>query len=224
MIAAFALTAVLATAPGTAAHSPEWVGLEVVQPRVEAELAARWGVPVEQLVLEWGLVREEWTPGPDTRVELNGSGRSGYWIVGVEDGRNSAAIRLRAGTMSTERVAIRDLPRGHTLSAADWTVATRQVWGPPRTESAPVQEGWTVRRRIGAGEVLGSPQVAPPDAVTTGTSVIVEYVSGPVVLTLPGTALGTVPIGGTVNVRTETGERLRGTAVSPGRVRVSALS
>jgi flagella basal body P-ring formation protein FlgA len=218
MLSALLLSLALVAAPS---DSPEWEGLAVVEPVVRSELARRWNVDAGQLVLDWGLVRESWVPGREAHIELNGTGRGGYWIVGVEDGDNSLAIRLRAGTQAAERVAARDLPRGHTLSPADWTLVTQPVWGAPRAASAAVEEGWTVRRPIRAGEVLGSPQVGPPDAVRSGSPVTVEYVRGPVVLTLPGTALGTVPVGGAVNVRTETGERLRGEAVAPGRVRVS---
>lgn len=213
--------------PGDTAVVPgeaPWVGLAVVEPVVRTELARAWGVAGSRLVLDWGLVRESWTPGDAARIELKGSGRGGYWIVAVEDGRNSAAMRLRAGTRTETLVAAHDLSRGHVLTREDMTVRELHAWGPPEAGGDAARPGWTVRRTIRAGEPLAPPRVTPPDAVSSGDPVLVEWVRGPVSVTLPGTALGTVPLGGTVRVRTETGERLQGTATGPGRVRVSSNS
>lgn len=204
------------------ADSTEWAGFDVVEPVVRARLASDWQVAQEELCLDWGAVRGAWVPGPDARVELKGTGRGGYWIVAVEDDAGSAAIRLRAGTRVTTLVAARDLPRGRTLEPGDMTWDEREAWGRPESDGELVEAGWIVRRTVRAGEALAPPRVTPPDAVTTGGPVLVEWVRGAITLTLPGRALGTAPVGGSVRVRTETGERLQGRAVGPGRVRVSS--
>lgn len=218
MIALLSLT--LSLAPGP--DSLDWPGYEVLEPVVVEALTERWQVPAADLVLEWGHVRGEWVPGPDARVELKGTGRGGFWIVSVEEGSESLAVRLRAGTRALTLVAARDLSRGSVLTEEDQVWELREEWGPPAAAPSAVEPGWTIRRVVRAGEVLEPPAVTPPDAVTSGAPVTVEYVTGRVALTLPGTALGTVPVGGTVYVRTETGERLQGQAVGPGRVRVSS--
>lgn len=209
-------------APAPTADSTDWAGFEVVEPVIRARLADDWQVEPGELLLEWGAVREGWVPGDHARVELKGTGRGGYWIVAVEDPDGSAAIRLRAGTRVTTLVAAHDLPRGRTLEPGDMVRAERHAWGRPRNEGDLVEAGWMVRRTVRAGEALAPPRVTPPDAVTTGGPVLVEWVRGAITVTLPGRALGTAPVGGSVRVRTETGERLQGRATGPGRVRVSS--
>ena len=220
MIALLALTLALPGTPELAPDSTEWSGFEIVEPRVVETLVERWGVDAADLRLEWGVVRNGWTPTDAVEVELQGTGGNGYWIVRLRENDQTLAIRLRAGTSQPTMVAARPLTRGAELQPEDVAWETRDSWGPP-TGLSEVRPGWTVRRNVRLGEVLAPPLVTLPDAVRSGGPVTVEWVKGPVALTLPGTALGTVPVGGSVYVRTETGERLHGTAVAPGRVRVS---
>ena len=201
--------------------SVEWGGFAVVEPRVRAEIADRWDIPAEDLRLDWGAVRQDWEPTRDASVVLQGSGRNGYWIVRLHEGDQQLAIRLRAASTRLVMVAARPLERGATLRREDVAWEHQEVWGPPDAR-APAEPGWTVRRRVRAGETLSPPRVTPPDAVESGAPVTVEWVGDAVAITLPGKALGTVPVGEPVYVRTDTGERLRGTAVAPGRVRVSS--
>jgi flagella basal body P-ring formation protein FlgA len=154
-------------------------------------------------------------------VDLQGTGRNGYWIVRLHEGDEQLAVRVRAASTRLVMVATRPLERGATLREEDVAWEPREVWGPPEAPSS-AEPGWTVRRRVRAGEELSPPRVTPPDAVVSGEPVTVEWVGDAVAITLPGKALGTVPVGESVYVRTDTGERLRGLAVAPGRVRVSS--
>lgn len=206
---------------GVRSDSTVWAGVALVEPSVRAAIAERWEVEPSDLVLEWGRARSGWTPGPDARVRLRGSGSRGWWVAEVDGADGSTSVRLRAGTPRTVPVAARRMARGTTLTEADLMRVERTVWGPPVPNAPGVRPGWVVRRLLEKGEPLEPPAVTPPDAVVAGSPVHVEWVRGPVALTLPARALGTVAEGEPVYVRTETGERLRGLAVGPGRVRVS---
>jgi flagella basal body P-ring formation protein FlgA len=76
------------------------------------------------------------------------------------------------------------------------------------------------RRTIAAGEVLRSPAVEPPTVVNANSPVEVEWVDGNLTLTVEGIAARNASLGERVPVRTESGKRLEGTVVAPGRVRM----
>jgi len=120
-------------------------------------------------------------------------------------------------------VATRDLPRGETLRAGDFTlVDTTLVWRwngvSPDTTRAII--GWVTRRPIVAGELLRVPAVAAPSAVTGGSTVSVLYQDGPVRLVLTGVATNSAPLGAAVGVRIDRARRLDGIAVAPNTVRI----
>ncbi|MES2521499.1 MAG: flagellar basal body P-ring formation chaperone FlgA [Gemmatimonadota bacterium] len=120
-------------------------------------------------------------------------------------------------------VATRDLARGDTVGAADFTLRdTTMVWrwngvSPDTTRAI---TGWVTRRAIVAGEVLRAPAVMAPPLVTSGATVTVVYQDGPVRLTLTGVAMNTAPLGAAVGVRIDRTRRLDGIAVAPNTVRL----
>jgi flagellar basal body P-ring formation protein FlgA len=115
--------------------------------------------------------------------------------------------------------AARDLPRGHTLAAADIAVAAAA--GPAAEGEAVVGPGWVTRRTIREGEPLREPAVAPPLVVRAGETVEAIWRQGGMELRVRGTALGNAAAGQRVAVRLDTRRRLEGTAAAPGQVVVS---
>ena len=200
--------------------STDWVGMPAVEARVRTSLAELWQVSGDELVLDFGPVRTSWIPGADLAVELRGTGRGGQWIVAAADPQGSVSIRLKAGFSVLRTVAARPLVRGQTVSEDDVTLRRIDIWGIEEIDADQDVIGWVVRRAIDAGDLLSPPAVEPPSAVTSGTPVKIELTIGSVGITMMGTALGTVPVGGTVYVRTQSGERLQGEAIAPGRVRI----
>lgn len=208
----------------TVADSVDWPGLEVVEPRLRAEIAELWAVAPAELVLEFGTVNTPWIPGPEFDVELRGTGRGGWFIAVASDPAGSVSFRLRAGRSVLRTVAARPLTRGEFLAEEDVSLARVAEWGLESAEVPAEVIGWEVKRAIPQGDVLSPPSVAPPAAVVSGGPVEIELRHGAVSITLSGSGLGTVPVGEEVFVRTSTGERLRGVATAPGRVVVQSSS
>lgn len=135
-----------------------------------------------------------------------------------------SARLLSAQTATTRRVAVAThaLARGVTLTAEDFelrdTSAARVIGA---ADSTSVAIGWVTRRAINAGEVLRAPAVEAPSVVNANTPVEVEFADKNVTLTLRGVAARNGAVGERVPVRTESGRRLEGTVVAPGRVRVN---
>ncbi|MDH5590224.1 MAG: flagellar basal body P-ring formation chaperone FlgA, partial [Gemmatimonadota bacterium] len=148
---------------------------------------------------------------------------SGYWLVRFsEDGAAvSAGIRVRVGTRVKTPVAGRTLARGEALRSADVAWREEVQWGEPAADLQPDMSGWVAQRVVREGEPLREPALRVPDAVTSGTAVVLVWEQGPVVLRVPGRAAGSAALGGTVYVRTSEGERLMGVVIAPGIVNVT---
>ncbi|MEO7085031.1 MAG: flagellar basal body P-ring formation chaperone FlgA [Gemmatimonadaceae bacterium] len=115
-------------------------------------------------------------------------------------------------------VAARALPRGTVISTNDivYKDSTVRAAG----DSSRVVAGWVTRRLIAAGEPLRAPAVEPPNIVAANQSVDVEWKDQNIELTLRGTASRAGALGDRVSVRTESGRRVEGIVVGPGRVRI----
>lgn len=116
-------------------------------------------------------------------------------------------------------IATHALVRGAALTAGDITYRDSTVRGPADTSR--VAPGWVTRRTIAAGEILRAPAVEPPAAVSANQPVEVEFDDENVRLTLRGIVSRTAPIGDRVTVRIESGRRVEGVVIAPGRVRIS---
>jgi flagellar basal body P-ring formation protein FlgA len=129
------------------------------------------------------------------------------------------------GAQQTQRpvrhvaIATHALVRGAALTADDIEYRDSTVRMPADTNR--VAPGWVTRRAIAAGEVLRAPAVEAPAAVSANQSVEVEFNDENVRLTLRGIVSRTAPIGDHVTVRIESGRRVDGVVVGPGRVRIS---
>ncbi len=182
---------------------------------VATELAARWGVGAEQVVLDWGAAG----PRPGRLVRLLGNGAAGAYVAELEAGGDVVRRRVRAGVRLALPIAARELARGTVLTEADIARVDTVAWGAPRGLE-PARPGWVVRRRMGAGVLLAPPAVAPPLAVSAGDPVTLVWRGGRVELKARGVAAGSAPTGGRVAVRTASGRRIWGVADGPGTVRI----
>jgi len=197
------------------------------QAAVLALLSAHWEVEEGELFLEWGEAALKAIPQRFNVVELLGSGGKGHWVVafddvGGEDGR--VQLVLKAGVYVPVPVARRPLSRGKTLEEGDIRYESQLRWGDPRDREPMAETGWEVRRPLRTDEVLERPAVAPPKVVHSGKPVQIVWERGALSVTVIGRAAGTAEMGETVYVRTESGQRLRGIASGPGRVRILETS
>jgi len=191
---------------------------------VRSELAARWGVGAEDLVLEWGQPRGGILPDGADSVRLLGAGRDGRWVAAFDfesPEMENQSILLRAGVLRPRTVARRALERGAVVTEGDMASELRIHWGPPGGPKSACEPGWVVQRSLEAGEELTPPAVKPPLLVVSGRPVTVVWSQGKVNLTLMGRAAGSAARGERVFVRTETGTRLEGLVEGPGLVRIS---
>ncbi|MBX9928086.1 MAG: flagellar basal body P-ring formation chaperone FlgA [Gemmatimonadaceae bacterium] len=106
-------------------------------------------------------------------------------------------------------VAMRDLPRGVALAAADM-----------RGESHAVDAvaGWMTRRTVRAGEPLAPPTIEPPALVTAGRVVTLRVRSAGLALSRPVTALGTGIRGERIRVRIDAQRQLSAIVTGPDEV------
>ncbi len=200
-----------------------WTPGAQMESEVRNQLAARWGVLPEALVLEWGVPRGRQFPSALAGVRLLGTGRAGHWVASFltkEDGGETQSVLLRAGVMAPRPVARRSLERGLVLGQKDMAFEARLHWGDPKTLPKAGESGWVAQRTIEEGELLVSPAVKPPLLVTSGRPVTLFWSNGSVKVSLQGTAAGSATLGEPVLVRTEDGTRLSGLVEGPGLVRL----
>lgn len=189
---------------------------------VRAEVAHRWQVEEDRIVLDFGRLTEAAVPSGTPSVELLGSGNGGHWIVRVASATGDVvSLHVRAGVETSLPVASRALSRGQKLTGLDMDTSTEVRWGAPAPDQETAEEGWVVQRMIRRGEALKAPAVQPPLAVESGHAVDIVWKRPGIAINLRGRALGSATLGREVFVRTESGERLRGVASAPGVVDVT---
>ena len=127
------------------------------------------------------------------------------------------------GIERTVPVAARALPRGATLSSADYSVVATVVRPALRTAAA-AEAGWVTRRPVAAGEPLVEPAVGPPSLVTSGQPVTFVSDHAGIRLAIRGTAASAGALGDRVWVRVEAGRRLRGIVTAPATVSADTSS
>lgn len=222
---ALALVFALATASAVVGQEPELpVGVPTaLADRVRGEVAVRWNVPAEMVVLEVGTPRRGRPLHAQGEFTLVGSGSGGHWVLraAAADGGEEESVRVRAGTWVKSRVAARRIDRGEALAVSDMRETLSIRWAEPHAERTQVVEGWVAQRLIREGEVLSEPAVQPPLAVRSGDDVELVWTRGGVGVRAPGRAAGSAPVGQQVFVRTTSGTRLMGVVVAPGLVNVT---
>lgn len=200
-----------------------WTPSSLLEVQIRTEIGRRWGVEPDKLHLEWGELRERENTDEAFVPRLIGNGSGGNWIVAFvpkKGGISGFRAWLRAGVEVEELIAAHDLERGEILSESDITTTRSIRWGRPRKGEELDPLGWTVQRRIGAGETLRRPLIAPPPAVRSGEWVEVRWKGPGLTLTLRAKAERTASVGERLHVRTETGQRLEGIAGPNGTVEI----
>jgi flagella basal body P-ring formation protein FlgA len=138
----------------------------------------------------------------------------------------SLGAQTPAASLGVERtvpVAARALPRGATITPADYTIATTVVRPALRTAAAG-DSGWVTRRPVAAGEPLVEPAVGPPALVTSGQAVTFVAEQSGIRLAIRGTAATAGSLGDHVWVRMDSGRRLRGIITAPATVRADTTA
>lgn len=188
--------------------------------RISEAVAGLWSVPVERVLVEWGVVVDPSSLTADASFELRGSGRDGWFGVLVQRVSDPAfAVRIRAGVRDTVAVATRALAPGTVLASQDVGLAVRIRWGPPSTGRLFPQEGWTVRRAAQPGDVLERSHMQPPLLVQAGEVVRLVWHSGSVEVAIEAVALNRAALGEEVRVRLRDRRgRVRGVVTGPGTV------
>jgi flagella basal body P-ring formation protein FlgA len=137
--------------------------------------------------------------------------------------RPPTAVMPLAGVERSVPVAAHALPRGVSVTSADYQVATITVRHALRTAAA-AESGWVTRRAVAAGEPLIEPAVGPPSLVTSGQPVTFVAGGGAIRLTIHGTAATGGSLGQMVWVRVDARRRLRGVVTAPATVSADTTS
>lgn len=193
--------------------------------RIAGAVAERWAVPADRVRLEFSLLERGAMLPAQSPFRLLGRGEDGWFAIVFEpQGQAPLAAKLRAGLEDSVAVAVRPLPAGTELAAADMRYVLKTAWRGPLRAAAPLaRPGDRVRRAIARDEVLAAPAVTPAPLVAAGASVQLEWRRGDVTIELQGTAVNAAAAGEPVQVRVagRTGQ-LRGVAIAADRVRVGA--
>jgi flagella basal body P-ring formation protein FlgA len=145
-------------------------------------------------------------------------------LAAAGPGATAPTVGKAAPSAATWLVAARDLERGETLTAEDFTrVPVPADAGAGAGDDAPQELiGWKTRRVIAEGEPLRAPAVAPPDLVNAGEPVEAVFRGRTVVLRVKGTAAGSGAMGERVLVRIDARRRLEGVVIGPALVELES--
>ena len=141
-------------------------------------------------------------------------------------GAQTPIVRPPGVSLGVERtvpVAARALPRGATISPADYQIISTVV-RPALRLAAAGDSGWVTRRPVAAGEPLIEPAVGPPALVTSGQAVTFVAEQAGIRLAIRGTAATGGALGDHVWVRMDSGRRLRGIITAPATVRADTTA
>lgn len=209
------------------ADTLEWPDLPAIERSVREAVAREWAVDAEALTLEWGPAGSAPPPAPGARVSVSGSGAGGHFLVDLSppgNGGSTVRRRVRVAQDVARRVAARRLERGDVLREEDMLEVAWRVWGPvsavggAEDAHSRVEPGWIVRRLLQEGEPLEPPAVSAPPLVESGDQVEIVWSRGPISIRVHGRAQGSGALGETVQVRTESGRRLKAVVQSRGVV------
>ncbi|GAB6845627.1 flagella basal body P-ring formation protein FlgA [Methylorubrum rhodinum] len=167
--------------------------------------------------------------GPAAAVDVTYDPRNRRVAGLVVLGERQASLRVSGVAVEIREVAVltRNLNRGEAVSAADLATERR-----PR-ETVPVDAmgattlavGQVAQRPVGAGQILRSGDVAPPDLVGRGEAVTIVFETAGVSLALRGTANESGRLGASVAVTNGASKKvLQAVVVGPGRVSVGPLA
>jgi flagella basal body P-ring formation protein FlgA len=144
-------------------------------------------------------------------------------MLGAQAPAVAAPAAKPLGIERTVPVATRALPRGASLTTADYQLLAAVV-RPALRNAAAAESGWVTRRAVAAGEPLVEPAVGPPALVTSGQPVNFVADHAGIRLSIRGTAATSGALGDRVWVRVEAGRRLRGIVTAPATVSADTTS
>ena len=164
--------------------------------------------------------------GPAAAVDVTYDPRTRRVAGLVVLGERQASLRVSGVAVEIREVAVltRNLNRGEAVTAADLATERRPRESVPADAlAAPsLAVGQTAQRPVGAGQILRSGDVAPPDLVGRGEAVTIVFETAGVSLALRGTANESGRLGASVSVTNGASKKvLQAVVIGPGRVSVS---
>ncbi|KQO73217.1 flagellar basal body P-ring formation chaperone FlgA [Methylobacterium sp. Leaf88] len=206
----------------------------VTQPEIEAALkrALESGYGVDPRNLAIRLDGESPTllapldlNGQAVALDLSYDPRSRRIAGLITLGERQASLRVSGQVMEIREVAVlgRSLNRGETINAADLTLERRPREATPSDAQGSLGDlaGQVAQRSLGAGAILRSGDLAPPDLVARGEAVTILFDSPGLNLSLRGLANEGGRLGAMITVTNPVSKKiLSATVIGPGRVSV----
>ncbi|WP_232628135.1 flagellar basal body P-ring formation chaperone FlgA [Methylobacterium sp. Leaf118] len=163
--------------------------------------------------------------GPAAAVDVTYDPRTRRVAGLVVLGERQASLRVSGVAIETREVAVltRSLSRGEAVTATDLTVERRprEAVAADALGTPSLVVGQVAQRPVGAGAVLRSGDVAPPDLVARGDGVTIVFETAGVSLAIRGTANESGRLGASVTVTNTASKKvLQAVVVGPGRVSV----
>lgn len=154
-------------------------------------------------------------PGSDGVASWRG------WLKTSEGRRYPVAARVKVALDSLQLVARENLPAGHPVQPGQIEVKKTRSHRAPSRQDLTLESaiGRVPRRSIRAGGILTASVLEAPRVIRAGQVVEVELRSGPIIVKLPGTAVGDGRLGETVKVKSGmNGEMLLARVEGPTKV------
>ncbi|GJE76519.1 flagellar basal body P-ring formation chaperone FlgA [Methylorubrum suomiense] len=164
--------------------------------------------------------------GPAAAVDVTYDPRTRRVAGLIVLGERQASLRVAGVAVEIREVAVltRNLARGEAVAAADLAVERRPRETVPTDAVAAgaLAVGQVAQRPVGAGQVLRSGDVAPPELVGRGDAVTIVFETTGVSLAMRGTANESGRLGASVSVTNGASKKvLQAVVIGPGRVSVS---
>lgn len=194
------LLSVAVVAPARAQAGPPSPPDSAVARQVTTLVASAWGVPPDQVRLQWGSHRLHALPTGST-VRIAGRGSQGWFAVLADLGNRGAAGQVRAGVLTSMPVARVPVASGDTLTPDTIGRETRLRWGAPDPHLRTPGPGWIARRALAEGDLVVPPAVVPPLMVQRGDPVRMVWTRQGVEVELEGRAEHGARSGDRVRVR-----------------------
>ena len=206
----------------------------VTQPEIEAALkralGAHHGLDARNLAVRLDgeapvLLAPVTLDGPAAALDVSYDPRSRRIAALVTLGERQASLRVTGQVLEIREVAIlgRALNRGEAVTAGDITVERRPREATPADAQGALGNlaGQVAQRGLGAGAILRSGDLAPPDVVTRGEAVTIVFDAPGLNLSLRGVANESGRLGAAITVTNPVSKKILSAAViGPGRVSV----
>lgn len=205
------------------------VGPPEIEAALKRALAASQGLDGANLAIrldgEAMLLAPVDLDGPANALDVTYDPRS-HRVAGlIVLGKRQASLRVTGQVVEIREIAVltRALNRGEAIAAADLTLERRprEAVGTDALGNGGSVVGQVAQRSLGAGAVLRTGDVAPPDLVQRGDAVTIVFETSGVSLSLTGIANESGRLGASMAVTNPASKKvLQGTVIGPGRVAV----